>query len=63
MEYPKEIFTINQDQTRRNRAEYERKKEKWYQAAEKLYPDYFSRSLAERHRLRKIINESVGFSI
>lgn len=63
MTYPKELFSINEYSTRCNLAEYDRKRENWYKAAEKLFPDYFKMGLRERMKKREVINEYVGYSI
>lgn len=63
MFYPKESFMINETQTKINLANYDQMRSKWYAAAEKLYPDYFKKSLRERLALRETINKYVGFSI
>ena len=61
--YPKELFSIREDATRRNLADYDNKRKIWYDAAEKLYPDYFKRNLRERLAVRETINDYVGFSL
>lgn len=63
MYYPKELFSINETQTQRNMAEYEQKQKKWYEAAEKLFPNYFRMNLKERIKIRQAINDYVGYSI
>lgn len=63
MEYPKELFSIREDATRNNLADYDRKRQAWYDAAEKLFPDYFKRGLRNRLALRETINEYVGYSL
>lgn len=63
MTYPKELFSIREDATRNNLAEHDRKRQAWYDAAEKLYPDYFKRELRDRLALRETINKYVGYSL
>ena len=63
MKYPKEVFHINEDMTKANMREYEIKYEKWHRKAEELYPNYYSMTLKERCKVRRIIDEAVGFSI
>ena len=63
MFYPKEVFSINESKTAVAKNEYENKQKIWYQKALELYPDYYKKSLKERAGLRKIIDDSIGFSI
>lgn len=63
MYYPKECFSIREDITRENMRKYEERKNKWYDAAEELYPDYFKMNLRERMKVTKEINNYVGYSI
>lgn len=61
--YPRELFSIRQDQTQRNLGNYDRMVANWYDAAEKLFPDYFKMGLRERMEKRKIISDYVGYEI
>lgn len=61
--YPKELFSINETLTMLNLAEYDRKRENWYKAAEELFPDYFKMGLRERLEKQEIINSYVGYRI
>lgn len=63
MAYPKELFSIREDLTRKNLEEYDRKRKNWYAAAEKLYPDYFKLGFRERMRAREAVNDYVGYSL
>lgn len=61
--YPPELFSINEDRTRRNIREYDRKREKWYKTAEQLFPNYYSLPIRERAAARATIDAAAGFSI
>ena len=61
--YPGYIYNINEDVTRANMKEYDRKKELWYKSAEELYPNYWDIPFRERIKLYEKISEYVGFSI
>lgn len=61
--YPRELFSINEDQTRRNLREYDRKREKWYKTAEELFPNFYKLSIRERMEARPRIDAAAGFSI
>lgn len=61
--YPRELFSINEDQTRRNIREYDRKREKWYKTAEQLFPNYYKLTLRERMEARAKIEAACGYSI
>lgn len=61
--YPRELFSINEDQTRRNLREYDRKRDKWYETAEQLFPNYYSLPLRERMEAWKKIDAACGYSI
>lgn len=61
--YPPELFSINEDQTRRNIREYDRKREKWYKTAEQLFPNYYTMPIRERAAARQQIDAAAGFSI
>ena len=61
--YPKECFTANEAVTRVRMKEYERKVDKWYEMATSLYPNYFEMDLKERLRARRVINETIGYSL
>ena len=64
MYYPDYIFSINEDQTRRNMREYERRRKAWYDKAIELFPDYYNRNLIERVRiLAPQIDAACGFSL
>lgn len=63
MTYPKDMFSIREDVTRKNMEEYDKKKKIWYDAAEKLYPNYFQMGLRERLEHREEINNYVGFKL
>lgn len=63
MLYPKELFSINESATAENIRQYDRKREEWYRAAEKLFPDYFKMNLRQRMEKREEINNYVGYAI
>lgn len=64
MIYPAYVFSINEDQTRRNMNEYERQEKLWYEKALEMFPDYYQRNIIERVRtLRPQIDAAIGFSI
>ena len=64
MYYPDYIFSINEDQTRRNMREYERRRKAWYDKALEMSPDYYQRNIIERVRiLAPQIDAAIGFSI
>lgn len=60
---PRELFSINETNTRRNLEAWERKVDDWYKKAEELYPAYFSMGVRERFAVRAEIDEAVGYSI
>lgn len=61
--YPPELFSVNEDQTRRNIREYDRKYNLWHQTAERLYPNYYTMPIRERIAARATIDAATGFSI
>lgn len=61
--YPPELFSINENQTRRNIREYDRKYNLWHQTAERLYPNYHKMPIRERIAARATIDAAAGFSI
>lgn len=64
MYYPSYLFSINEDQTRRNIREYERRREAWYKKAEEIFPDYRKRNLLERIReLNPQVDAAIGYSL
>lgn len=64
MYYPSYLFSINEDQTRRNIREYERRRAAWYKKAEEMFPDYYKRNLLERIRILKPqVDAAIGYSI
>ena len=63
MNYSKELFSIDETATAEKIREYDRKRERWYKAAENLFPDYFKMNLRERMNIREEINAYVGYSI
>ena len=60
---PRELFSIDETQTRRNLEEWERKVDRWYQKAEELFPNYHSMKVRERLAVRNEIDEAVGYSL
>lgn len=64
MYYPSYLFSINEDQTRRNIREYERRREAWYKKAEEMFPDYWKRNLLERIReLNPQVDAEIGYRV
>lgn len=61
--YPSWVYSIREDITAANMKKYDRMKEKWYDTAERLYPDYFKRSFKERLLLKAEIDKAAGFSL
>lgn len=61
--YPKECFGINETLTKRNMEQYEQKVDKWYEVAERMFPNYFKMNLRERLKVKDLINNTVGYSI
>ena len=61
--YPKELFSINETVTAENIRQYDRARDEWYRAAEKLFPDYHKMNLREKMEKREEINNYVGYSI
>ena len=60
--YPKELFSINEERTKRNREEYDRKREHWYKVANELF-NYDKLPFTERLKVYKKIDEAVGYSL
>lgn len=64
MYYPSYLFSINEDQTRRNIREYERRRDAWYKKAEEMFPDYWKRNLLERIReLNPQVDAEIGYRV
>lgn len=64
MYYPSYLFSINEDQTRRNIREYDRRREAWYKKAEEMFPDYWKRNLLERIReLNPQVDAEIGYRV
>lgn len=64
MYYPSYLFSINEDQTRRNIREYDRRREAWYKKAEEMFPDYWKRNLLERIReLNPQVDAEIGYHV
>lgn len=64
MYYPSYLFSINEDQTRRNIREYERRRDAWYKKAEEMFPDYWKRNLLERIReLNPQVDAAIGYRV
>ena len=61
--YPKELFCIDKDITRKNLEWYDRRVSEWYATAERLYPNYFQLGLRERMALKPKIDKAAGYSI
>ena len=61
--YPKSVYHMNEDITRRNMAEYDRKREAWWAKAEEMFPNYRKRPIRERMELRELVNEAVGYRL
>ena len=53
MYYPKELFSINETQTRRNMAAYEAQQDCIYNECLRICPEYNSLSLKQSHGIRK----------
>ena len=63
LEYPSWVYSIREDITEKNMKEYDRMKKKWYETAEKLYPDYWKMNLKERLKVQDKVNEAAGFAL
>ena len=59
--YPAYVFNINEDITRKNMREYDKKKKKFYDYIEELYPNYYELPLRERMEIRDAVAEKLGF--
>ena len=57
MYYPKEIFNIREDITRRNMQRYDAAQAKIKAAILERYPDYNKMSFVDRHAIREEIRE------
>ena len=64
MYYPRELFSINETQTRKNLREYDRRREAWYKKAEEMFPDYFKANVIKRMtEYRPQVDAALGYSI
>ena len=61
--YPKECFSPNEKTTKNNMKEYEKKCDRWYEIALKIYPDYYKQDIRRRIESRQVINKIVGYSL
>lgn len=59
--YPREVFHINENVTRENMRKYDENIEKWYDIAEKLFPDFYKLKGKEKEIAENRINEIAGF--
>ncbi len=62
-DYPRRVFSINEDVTRRNMEFYNHQVDRWYAIAEQLYPNYFKLGLRDRLSLKQKIDEVTGYSL
>ncbi len=63
LDYPSWVFSIRTDITAENMKKYDRMKKKWYETAEKLFPDYHKMNLRERLAVKDQIDKAAGFSL
>ena len=54
MRYPKEVYSINEDITRRNMAAYDARQAEILAKCLEIAPDYYSQDLMARHKIRKM---------
>lgn len=59
--YPREVYSINENITRENMRKYDENINKWYDVAEKLYPNFYKMSREEKAIAEKAIDQTVGF--
>ncbi len=62
-DYPRRVFSINEDVTRRNMEFYDHQVDRWYAIAVQLYPNYFKLGLRDRLSLKQKIDEAAGYSL
>lgn len=51
--YPREVYNIREDVTRKNKQDYDHKQNKLTRECLKLDPSYYSRTLRERMAIRQ----------
>lgn len=61
--YPSWVYSNREDITAANMKKYDRMKKKWYETAEKLFPDYHKMNLRERLAVQDQIDKAVGYSL
>lgn len=57
--YPREVFSIDEDRTRRNMREFDEWEDKVYAECCKRNPDYRKMNLRERYELRKEVMKAI----
>lgn len=63
LDYPSWVFCIREDVTAANMKKYDQMKKKWYETAEKLFPDYWKLGFKDRYALKAEIDAAVGYSL
>ena len=61
--YPREVYSINESVTMENMRKYDRNIDKWYQTAEKMFPNFYKMRLGSPEKIaaEKAVNEACGF--
>ena len=57
--YPREVFSINENRTRRNMRAYDEWEDKVYAECVNRNPDYLKMNLRDRHDLRKEVMKAI----
>ena len=63
--YPRDVYSHNENITRENMRKYDEKRNKWYDMAEKMYPNFYKMRRNSNEKIQAIesINKIMGYSI
>lgn len=62
-EYPNWVYDWSESKTERNKRKYDEKLNEWYDAAESMYPEFYSLRGADRKAAIEEVNKAVGFTM
>lgn len=60
--YPREVYAPREDITRENMRRYDANIDKWYDTAERLYPNFYALKGAEKEAAAAEIDRAAGFT-
>lgn len=60
--YPREVFHPREDVTRENMRRYDANINKWYDTAEKMYPNFYALKGAEKAAAAAEVDRAAGYT-